>query len=261
MTSNSLGGCLGAKSLAEQPAASLQPKPLPQLMANCFMAGINSVPKGALSRNVTAPKGEARVFVSLSFQIDIVSNREPTKQDLTCGGVKQPKTRPRIGTKKQGRSLGDTTKGLTGTEIEYLLRDRKIPDVSPEMTKWKRLFNAFLEWQNQKQVGNHVLMFINRAMNPVQYTTNRELFGSRRDELNVVMAFCGMTVAEDGRVRRVTVAHNLDDAMERARRLHGALANRKVHQDVLKFCKAELLDENYFHAVFEAIKSIAAKIR
>ena len=30
---------------------------------------------------------------------------------------------------------------------------------------------------------------------------------------------------------------------------------------MLEFCKAELLQENYFHAVFEAMKSIAAKIR
>jgi uncharacterized protein (TIGR02391 family) len=157
--------------------------------------------------------------------------------------------------------LGDTAKGLTGTEIGYFLSDCKIPDVTPDMTKWKRLFNAFVEWQNKKQLGNHVLMFINRAMNPVQYTTNRDLFVSRRDELNVVLAFCGLTVGEDGQVRRALVAHNLDDALERARRLHSALANRKVHEDVLKFCKAELLDENYFHAVFEAMKSIAAKIR
>jgi len=129
------------------------------------------------------------------------------------------------------------------------------------MTKWKRLFNAFVEWQNEKRVGNHVLMFINRAMNPVQYTADQDLFASRRDELNVVLVFCGMTVAENGRVRRAPVAQNLADAMERARRLHGALANRKVHEDVLKFCKAELLDENYFQAVFEAMQSIASKIR
>jgi uncharacterized protein (TIGR02391 family) len=157
--------------------------------------------------------------------------------------------------------LGDTTKGLTGPEIGYFLSDCKIPDVNPEMTKWKRLFNAFAGWQNDKQLGNCVLMFISRFMNPVQYTTKRDLFDSRRDELNVVLAFSGMTVGEDGRVRRTSVAHSLDDAMERARRLQSALSNRNVHEDVLKFCKAELLDENYFHAVFEAMKSIAAKIR
>jgi uncharacterized protein (TIGR02391 family) len=43
--------------------------------------------------------------------------------------------------------------------------------------------------------------------------------------------------------------------------LRAALTAREVHADVLHFCSAEFLQENYFHAVFEATKSIAAKIR
>ena len=34
-----------------------------------------------------------------------------------------------------------------------------------------------------------------------------------------------------------------------------------MHPDVLQFCRAELLHENYFHAVFEAAKSVAQKVR
>src|SRR5699024_1490600 len=34
-----------------------------------------------------------------------------------------------------------------------------------------------------------------------------------------------------------------------------------VHPDVLQFCRSELLENNYFHAVFEATKSVAEKIR
>jgi uncharacterized protein (TIGR02391 family) len=157
--------------------------------------------------------------------------------------------------------LADTDKGLTGTEIGQLLADSRIRDTDPELTKWKRLYNAFAHWQNTKQLGNCVLMFISRAMNPALYTTRRDLFAFRRDELNVVLAFSGMHVGEDGKLRRSSKAENLSEAMKRASRLHDALSSRKVHEDVLKFCKAELLDENYFHAVFEAMKSIASKIR
>jgi uncharacterized protein (TIGR02391 family) len=157
--------------------------------------------------------------------------------------------------------LGETGSGLTGAQISYLLQDARIPDVSPDMTKWKRLFNALVEHQNAKQYGNHVVMFINRAMNPVQYTDTPTLFDSRREQLNVVLAFCGMTVGEDGKVRRATHAATLPDALARANRLHAALKGRQVHADVLAFCKAELLQNNYFHAVFEAMKSIASKIR
>ena len=159
------------------------------------------------------------------------------------------------------RILADTGTGLTGSQIAYLLRDCKIPDVSPDMTKWKRLFNAFVENQNRCQFGNHVLMFINRAMNPVTYTGSPEVFASRQAQLNSVLAFCGMAVGDDGKVRRAAQARDLDDAIARADRLHKTLATRNVHHDVLKFCRAELLDKNYFHAVFEAMKSIAAKVR
>jgi uncharacterized protein (TIGR02391 family) len=157
--------------------------------------------------------------------------------------------------------LADTNTGLSGTEIGYLLQDCKIPDVTPSMTKWKRLFNAFVQFQNQRQFGNHVVVFINKAMNPVQYTSCPDKFATRRDRLNTILSFSGMHIGQDGQVRWTEKADNLQQALERASRLHSALVTRKVHNDVLRFCQAELLQENYFHAVFEAMKSIASKIR
>jgi len=65
------------------------------------------------------------------------------------------------------RVLADTERGLSGTQIERLLQEIKVTDTSPNMTKWKRLFNALANAQNQHQVGNHLIMFINLAMNPV----------------------------------------------------------------------------------------------
>src|SRR6185503_606026 len=129
------------------------------------------------------------------------------------------------------------------------------------ITKWKRLLNAFGEYQNRRQFGNHVVVFINRVMKPVQYTENPNKFLERRDRLNTVLAFSGMYVDTDGKVKRSQRAANLNEAMERASRLHAALSSRAVHRDVLEYCRAELLQENYFHAVFEATKSIAAKVR
>jgi hypothetical protein len=79
------------------------------------------------------------------------------------------------------------------------LRSPRIAAVNPAQRSG---FNAFVEWQNQKQLGNHVVMFINRTMNPVQYTARQDLFESRRDELNVVLAFCGLSVGADGKVRQ-----------------------------------------------------------
>ena len=157
--------------------------------------------------------------------------------------------------------LADTSEGMTGSQIEYTLRECKIPDPTPTMTKWKRLHNAFAEFQNERRIGNHVIVFITRAMKPVLYTSDRGAFGRRRDELNTVLSFSGFSIGDDGQVRWAKRATNLDEALERASRLQSALKSRGVHEDVLRFCRAELLQGNYFHAVFEATKSIAAKIR
>lgn len=157
--------------------------------------------------------------------------------------------------------LGDTNEGLTGPEIDHFLRNCKIPNPTPDMTKWKRLHNAFVGFQNEHQVGNHVIVFIKRAMDPARYVGEPHIFRSRRDRLNSVLAFSGYTLTVDGQLRRADAARTISEALECANRLHAALVQRGVHSDVLRFCKAELVDRNHFHAVFEAIKSITAKIR
>lgn len=159
------------------------------------------------------------------------------------------------------RVLADTDRGLTGTQIERLLQEIKIADVSPGITKWKRLFNALAEAQNQHQIGNHLILLINLAMNPVNYARDPGAFRWRRDELNVVLAFSGFFVRDDGRVGFADKATTLDVARARAGRLKAALESRNVHAEVLNYCRAELLDENYFHAVFESTKGVAERIR
>lgn len=159
------------------------------------------------------------------------------------------------------RVLADTGRGLSGTQIERFLQEIEVADTSPGMTKWKRLFNALVGVQNQHQIGNHLIMFINRAMNPVNYARDPATFAWRRDELNVVLAFSGFYVREDGKVRHADKATTLDAARARAGRLKAALKSRVVHAEVLNCCRAELLDENYFHAVFEATKGVAERIR
>jgi hypothetical protein len=94
------------------------------------------------------------------------------------------------------RVLADTERGLSGTQIERLLQEIEVADTSPGMTKWKRLFNALAGAQNHHQIGNHLIMFINRAMNPVNYARDPATFAWRRDELNVVLAFSGFYVRD-----------------------------------------------------------------
>lgn len=157
--------------------------------------------------------------------------------------------------------LADTTEGLTGSEIGQLLRESNIDDPLPGYTKRDRLFEALNEKQKQDRCANNVVGFIQKAMNPVRYTQTPYVFENRRFELNKTLAFAGLVLGENGYLREVTTAQTLSEAQERAGKLYIQLLARNTHSDILLFCRAELLQDNYFHAVFEATKSIAEKIR
>lgn len=157
--------------------------------------------------------------------------------------------------------LGDTDSGLTGREIGELLSQCSIDDPNPTETKRHRLFGALERQQRRDGCGNNIIDFVLVAMNPVRYLRDRELFEDRRLELNQVLAFSGLSLGEDGQIKKVAASRTISEAQERASRLQRELTNRKVHLDVLRYCRAELLQDNYFHAVFEATKSVAEKIR
>lgn len=157
--------------------------------------------------------------------------------------------------------LGNTYQGLTGTEIGNLLAECNIEDPVPGHTKRYRLYEAFKQIQSNDGCANGVLHFIQTAMNPVRFVGSLHYYESQQGRLNTVLAFVGLFLGEDGKLQRIDAVKTLNEAEERAGRLRRQLLERKVHEDVLRFCRAELLQDNYFHAVFEATKSVADKIR
>lgn len=158
-------------------------------------------------------------------------------------------------------ALGHTDEGLTGSEIEHLLAIAQIEDVAPGITKRKRLHNAFVSVQNRLQHRRNILKFIRSAMKPELYVRCPERFEPMRANLNQALAFAGLAVSESGELGPAGRARTLSEARRRAQELRADLANRGVHPDVLAFCREELVADNYFHAVLEAVKSVMDKLR
>ena len=157
--------------------------------------------------------------------------------------------------------LGETADGLTGSQIGRYLKDCGIPDPLPTHTKRLRLFEALRAKQRQDHCANNVVSFIKKVMSPALFHSDPARYDVFRTRLNSPLAFCGYQVNEKGDVVVITAAKTLNEAEQRASRLQSELRRRQVHPDVLTFCRAELLQENYFHAVLEATKSVSDKIR
>jgi uncharacterized protein (TIGR02391 family) len=158
-------------------------------------------------------------------------------------------------------ALGDTSEGLTGSEIGHLLATNKMSDPSSEMTKRHRLYNSFAHSQNARQDRLGILAFIRKSMRPELYARSPERYEPMRANLNRALAFAGLAVKASGELDEVEQARTLTEAQRRAAELRTDLEVRKVHPDVLRFCREELLVDNYFHAVLEAAKSVADKLR
>lgn len=159
------------------------------------------------------------------------------------------------------KTLGETNKGLTGPEIAKFLQEVGIRDTDSGITKWKRLYNAFANYQNEKQHSNNILAFITKSMNPARFVGRNEQFEDLRFELNKILSFIGLKLSERGKFSLTEISTTITEAEQKANRFKSKLQQRNVHDSIYEFCKAELLAENYFHSVFEATKSIAEIIR
>lgn len=157
------------------------------------------------------------------------------------------------------RLLGDA---VQGGQIPNLIAGLKVVESagSENGTKWKRLFNAVIAAQNRQKDGRPLMRLVMDVMDPVRFSSPL-VFEEHRRQVDERLLLSGIHLGDDGKLTRVVAASTLSEAQQRADDLHAELVRRDVHPDVLRFCSAELLQQNYFHAVLEASKSVAEKIR
>lgn len=156
------------------------------------------------------------------------------------------------------KELGEV---LTGSRLDKTFANCGIKDVSGESTKWRRIYTSLLKRQEMDKCGNNVAAFIMEVMSPAKFVNNEPRFINVRNAINKVLVFDGLEIGEDGKFRKAIVATTISEAKQRVDTIASRLKWREIHPEVLKYCKAELMQENYFHAVFEAAKSVTQRIR
>lgn len=149
----------------------------------------------------------------------------------------------------------------SGTDISRVLGERGLVDDSGESTKWRRLNHVFVASQRQHRCANHVVAFVEAFLAPVRFVGRIEEFEQHRQGLNSVLGFSGLEYGKDGRFRRIDKVRTLDEAEVRVRTIRSKFQGRTIHAEVLRYCRPELMQDNYFHAVFEAAKGLAQRIR
>ena len=150
--------------------------------------------------------------------------------------------------------------GVSHHDVDTLMRDCGIQDQGGG-PRWERMLLALSARQNQDGCANNAIAFVQAVLSPTRFIDTGEQLEDIRRKVNTHLAFCGIQIGEDGKARPVQKARTLSEAEERANELRAELRRRRVHADVLRFCQPEFLQQNYFHCVLEASKSLAQKIR
>jgi TIGR02391 family protein len=160
--------------------------------------------------------------------------------------------------------LGDTGKGLSGPKIHELLLDAQIEDSFQEgvnLAKRKKLYDSLVNDQNKNKCSNNILQFIGFAIRRSRDLKNEEEFERLIGEVNQPLASVGYKVEEDGKFKEINVESPISDVQIKASNLKQEIEQRNGHSEIIKYCKVELLENNYFHAVLEANKGLFQRIR
>ena len=160
---------------------------------------------------------------------------------------------------KLGKAIGN--ENITGSQIDRCFKELKISDTSKETTKWKRLSATFKKYQNKTNTSARTFAIVEYLMNPVNFLDKTEAYHNQLAEINKVLRMQGYEINLSGKIERAEKITSIDEVSSRYDSLIQKLSQRGIHPDVLKYCKKELLEENYFHGVLEAAKSLSDRVR
>lgn len=160
---------------------------------------------------------------------------------------------------------------LTHTNIDKYLVECSIQDIStksksvglgyiPGDSKSKRIYKCFINEVHRTNNDLKIVSFIERALDPSRFADSKR-YDDVLNDINSVLLFMGCEINKSGKVKIVKKATTIDEVQERINALENEAKKRNVHLEVLKYCKREYLDKDYFHAQFEASKGLFQRIR
>jgi len=159
------------------------------------------------------------------------------------------------------RVLADTNNGLTHAEISSALTELRIHDCDPNNTKWRRLHHALVNRVNNVGKTNVVYGLILYCFDPARGLMDVERYRWMMSGVNRILMLSGIEIQDDGQLHKVQTAQRLSEVQQRTRELRAKLIASDAHAEVLKYCREELLDNDYFHAVHEAAKGLCDRVR
>lgn len=150
---------------------------------------------------------------------------------------------------------------ITGTQLSEIFKILRLSDTSKESTKWRRIDFVFNKYQTKDKNASTIVKIIEAIYAPVSYINDKDVYKLAVNTINKILITEGCQINDNGLIVFAIAIKNLDEISKLYNSLFERLTEEKVHSEVLKYCTKELVQENYFHSIFEAAKGLCERVR
>lgn len=131
----------------------------------------------------------------------------------------------------------------------------------PNSTKWKRIYESVIHECKLTGKAKALFQTIQYVMSPENFLDDSNSWENNKFQINKALIFYGFALNDSGKVQPIEAPKTFRDAQNLLTTLNDKLSKLDIHPEVIKFCKIELMTDNYFHAVLEASKGVLDRIR
>jgi uncharacterized protein (TIGR02391 family) len=149
---------------------------------------------------------------------------------------------------------------LTHKQINEQFQNSGLVETGEGTNKPDRIYYTLIARQKQDKCANNVLSFVLKIINPKRYDSEEE-FERHRTAINEKLLYEGIEIDKSGQAKIVDKAKTISEAKRRSMRIKERVHGIGIHPEILPYCEAEWLNENYFHAILEITKSVAERLR
>ncbi|WP_353486111.1 TIGR02391 family protein [Apilactobacillus xinyiensis] len=151
---------------------------------------------------------------------------------------------------------------LTGSKVTTMFNDIGLKNYDADRpynsTKWRRIKESII---SSNDLSSSLFKVIEYVCQPRNYIAKENEWNKLRHSVNQQLIFEGFELDDSGKVIKTYKSRSFSDAKRRLKSFQNKLDSYNIHSEVLKFCKEEYLNENYFYAIFEASKGLLSRIR
>lgn len=162
------------------------------------------------------------------------------------------------------RILGELTSGSKITNMFAALDFFDSDTVKygkPVTTKWKRLNETIIRECKQHKSAQPFFKTIEFIMKPINFVNSQEAWNYNSRAINSNLIFYGYELTNSGKIIVTDSVETVEEAQRRLRSFQDKLNMYEIHPNVMLFCKEELFQNNYFHAILEASKGVLQRVR